>query len=357
MNRDPEHGMDWLADQFMRIFAADADEIEAPDNMCRESRRAWRMLQFLRQIIREDTNAVPRDLDRYLNQEWPMMDFNRILDIAMRDALGIDDDCCGRSLSEYTQSEYEEACRNLFAPVVLSRLPHPTEFVSPYLDAFLSWELFLSERLHQWLSPQGYVAYTAWQIVCGYMNAGVFQTPTVCSSFLQDWNRFLLTREWPEREASLQDENEMQKHVLAAQNRLLAEQGKELEKQARRLEETNREKAEAQRLYSELQERMDGLYVSLPLAANVLLASPDGQLPGKQEKNTFVQRLGRKLKADGVQSIDSRTGIRFYRLDTLHQYCSADRRIQLLSDAIFARLVNIAILKRDILDYRPHPDV
>ena len=69
MNRDPEHGMDWLADQFMRIFAADADEIEAPDNMCRESRRAWRMLQFLRQIIREDTNAVPRDLDRYLNQE------------------------------------------------------------------------------------------------------------------------------------------------------------------------------------------------------------------------------------------------------------------------------------------------
>jgi hypothetical protein len=103
--------------------------------------------------------------------------------------------------------------------------------------------------------------------------------------------------------------------------------------------------------------RMDGLYVSLPLAANVLLASPDGQLPGKQEKNTFVQRLGRKLKADGIQSMDSRTCIRFYRLDTLHQYCSADRRIRLLSDAIFARLVNIAILKRDILDYRPHPDI
>ena len=33
MNRDLEHGMDWLADQFMRIFAADADKIEAPDGM------------------------------------------------------------------------------------------------------------------------------------------------------------------------------------------------------------------------------------------------------------------------------------------------------------------------------------
>ena len=356
--------MDWLADQFMRIFAADADEIEAPDGMHRESRRAWRLLQFLRQIIREDTNAFPRDLDRYLNLEWPMVDFNRLLDIAMRNALGIDDDCCGRALSEYTQSEYEEACRNLFAPVVLSRLPQPTEFVSPYLDAFLSWELFLNDRLHQWLSPQGNVAYTAWQIVCRYMNAGVFQNPTVCSSFLQDWNRFLLTRQWPERETALRDENtrqtmkiEEQMHILANQNCLLAEQGKELEEQTRRLEETNREKTEAQRLYSELQERMDGLYVSLPLAANVLLASPDGQLPGKQEKNTFVQRLGRKLKADGVQSMDSRTGIRFYRLNTLHQCCSTDRRIRLLPDAIFARLVNIAILKRDIADYRPHPDV
>ena len=161
MNRNLEHGMDWLADQFMRIFAADADEIEAPDGMLDERRRAWGMLQFLRQIIREDTNAVPRDLDRYLNLEWPMMDFNRILDIAMRDALGVDGDCCGRALSEYTQSEYEEACRNLFAPIVLTCLPQPTEFVSPYLDVFLSWELFLSERLHQWLSPQGDVAYTA----------------------------------------------------------------------------------------------------------------------------------------------------------------------------------------------------
>ena len=357
MNRNLEHGMDWLADQFMRIFAADADEIEAPDGMLDESRRACGMLQFLRQIIREDTNAVPRDLDRYLNQEWPMMDFNRILDIAMRDALGVDDDCSGRALSDYSQSEYEEACRNLFAPVVLSRLPHPTEFVSPYLDAFLSWELFLSERLHQWLSPQGYVAYTAWQIVCGYMNAGVFQTPTVCSSFLQDWNRFLLTREWPEREASLQDENERQKHVLATQNRLLAEQGEELKDQARRLEETNHEKAEVQRLYGELQERMDGLYVSLPLAAGVLLGSPDGQIPGKQEKNTFCQRLGRKLRADGVQSVDSRTGVRFYRLDILHRYCSADRRIKILPDNILARLVNVAILKQDIEGYRPRPDV
>ena len=357
MNRDPEHGMDWLADQFMRIFAADADEIEAPDGMHRESRRAWRLLQFLRQIIREDTNAFPRDLDRYLNLEWPMVDFNRLLDIAMRNALGIDDDCCGRALSEYTQSEYEEACRNLFAPVVLSRLPQPTEFVSPYLDAFLSWELFLSERLHQWLSPQSDVAYTAWQIVCGYMNAGVFQTPIVCSSFLQDWNRFLLTREWPEREASLQDENERQKHVLAAQNRLLAEQGEELKDQARRLEETNREKAEVQRLYGELKERMDGLYVSLPLAAGVLLGSPDGQIPGKQEKNTFCQRLGRKLRADGVQSVDSRTGVRFYRLDTLHRYCSADRRIRILPDNILARLINVAILKQDIEGYRPRPDV
>ena len=58
--------MDWLADQFMRIFAADADEIEAPDGMHRERRRAWRLLLFLRQIIREATNAVPRAVDRYL---------------------------------------------------------------------------------------------------------------------------------------------------------------------------------------------------------------------------------------------------------------------------------------------------
>ena len=357
MNRDPEHGMDWLADQFMRIFAADADEIEAPDGMHRECRRAWRMLQFLRQIIREDTNAVPRDLDRYLNLEWAMMDFNRILDIAMRDALGFDGDCCGRALSDYSQNEYEEACRNLFAPIVLACLPHPTEYVSPYLNAFLSWELYLKEYLDGEVSPQGDMAYTTWNIVCAYMRTGALLDAATSAAFLQDWNCFLLTREWPEREASLQDENERQKHVLAAQNRLLAEQGEELKAQARRLEETNREKAEVQRLYAELQERMDGLYVSLPLAAGVLLGSPDGQIPGKQEKNTFCQRLGRKLRADGVQSVDSRTGVRFYRLDTLHRYCSADRRIKILPDSILARLVNVAILKQDIEGYRPRPDV
>ena len=352
-----EHDMDWLADQLMRLFAADDERLDDPEGMCRESRRAWRLLLFLREVISENADVIPRDLDRYLNLEWPMVDFDRTLDAAMRNALGVDDECCGRHLSDYTQEEYEDACRNLFTPIVLERLPHPTEFASPYLDVFLSWELFLSERLRQCIVPQGDVAHTAWGIVCDYMRAGAFQPNAVCSSFLKNWNRFLLTREWPEREASLQDENEMQKHVLATQNRLLAKQGKELEEQTRRLEETNREKGEAQRVYAELQERMDGLYVSLPLAANVLLASSDGQLPGKQEKNTFVQRLGRKLKADGIQSMDSRTGIRFYRLNTFHQYCSADRKIQLLPDAIFARLVNIAILKRDIADYRPNPDV
>lgn len=359
-----EHDMDWLADQLMRLFAADDERLDAPEGMCRESRRAWRLLLFLREVISEDADVIPRDLDRYLNLEWPMVDFDRTLDAAMRNALGVDDECCGRHLSDYTQEEYEDACRNLFTPIVLERLPHPMEFASPYLDVFLSWELFLSERLHQCISPQGDVAHTAWGIVCDYMRTGAFQPDAVCSSFLKNWNRFLLTRQWPERETALRDENtrqtmkiEEQMHILANQNCLLAEQGKELEEQTRRLEETNREKAEAQRLYSELQERMDGLYVSLPLAANVLLASPDGQLPGKQEKNTFVQRLGRKLKADGVQSMDSRTGVRFYRLDTLHRYCSADRRIRILPDNILARLINVAILKQDIEGYRPRPDV
>ena len=110
MNRDLEHGMDWLADQFMRIFAADADEIEAPDGMLDESRRAWRMLQFLRQILEADGNP-PRTLERYLALEWPMVDFDRILDAAMRNALCVDDECCGRHLSDYTQEEYEDACR------------------------------------------------------------------------------------------------------------------------------------------------------------------------------------------------------------------------------------------------------
>ncbi|MBQ6472861.1 MAG: hypothetical protein IJJ33_12830, partial [Victivallales bacterium] len=242
MNRDPEHGMDWLADQFMRIFAADADEIEAPDGMLDESRRAWRLLQFLRQILEADGNP-PRTLERYLALEWPMMDFSRALDSAMSDAVGADGLCGGRALSDYSQNEYEEVCRNLFAPIVLASLPHPTEYVSPYLNAFLSWELYLKEYLDGEVSPQGDMAYTTWNIVCAYMRTGALLDAATSAAFLQDWNRFLLTREWPEREASLQDENERQKHVLAAQNRLLAEQGEELKAQARRLEETNHEKA------------------------------------------------------------------------------------------------------------------
>ena len=55
-----EHDMDWLADQLMRLFAADDNKLDAPEGMCRESRLAWRLLLFLREVISEDVDDSTR---------------------------------------------------------------------------------------------------------------------------------------------------------------------------------------------------------------------------------------------------------------------------------------------------------
>ncbi len=268
----------------MEIFA-NADPISTYGDECVRS-----LLTYVQSLLTEIHYSSPT-LDRMLAGTLPHIDFERRIMVALCEAYDCSIDECGVSLSEITQDDYRGMLQNCYPKIIDDLFPEPVKSIDPTQNLLVTWEMGYGLKIREELWNIENEEFRAiLSLIYEYIMVCSSGWPVLYQSFLADWTKYLLTREWPDNEAELraklQEEKELRMSYQKS-NIILMKKNQEYE------------------------DAKDGSFITVMEAARAVLEKIYGRDSIDKEADAWRKRVT-DGKFDLGTPIEGRQGRKFY---------------------------------------------
>ena len=182
--------------RLMEIFAKNLDNRNFGDKRIRF------LLEYLRELLAEE--KIPSDtLCRMLDGTLPDLNFYKFYTAHMRNVYDCDydDDCYIPTPDELSTEDYLDSLKNCFPQVFMGLLETPRQFIKASENLILTWEMWYGNRIRDEIYTASEETRQVAYIVYDYISVRSNACPVMMEIFLARWTNYLLTREWPDKEA------------------------------------------------------------------------------------------------------------------------------------------------------------
>lgn len=186
--------------RLMEIFAETEVHGEYGDS------RARVLLTYLRERLKEAKIPSPM-LDALLDGTLPPLDFSRFFDMVMREVYSCSPgEGAGMSPFELSPGEYRDALLNCFPKIIHDLFPEPVATIDPAWNLLVTWTMWYGDKIRdELLNVTDDELISLLGLIYEYLWACTENHPAYHRYFLSHWTRYLLTREWPDKEEELRE--------------------------------------------------------------------------------------------------------------------------------------------------------
>lgn len=180
--------------RLMEIFAKDLNEGDFGD------KRIRLLLEYLRELLADE--KMPSDtLCRMLDGTLLDLDFYKFYTAHMCNIYDCDYDSYAPTPDELSAEDYLDSLKNCFPQVFMGLLETPRQFISASENLILTWEMGYGNRIRDEIYTASEETRQIAYIIYDYIDTRSNAWPFMMDNFLAQWTNYLLTHEWPDKEA------------------------------------------------------------------------------------------------------------------------------------------------------------
>lgn len=159
------------------------------------------LLMYVRELLSRQGH-LSRTLDALLDGTLPQLDFARYYHIVMCKVYDCSIDTPGVSPESLPLQEYRNSLRNCFPRIFYDLFPDPVRYIAPERNLLVTWEMGYGEKVRSELENiYDDELRAVLSVVYDYIQVCISGCLISYQQFLSCWTYYLLTREWPDKEA------------------------------------------------------------------------------------------------------------------------------------------------------------
>lgn len=195
------------------------------------------LLMYARELLSRQGH-LSRTLDALLDGTLPQLDFARYYHIVMCKVYDCSIDTPGVSPESLPLQEYRNSLRNCFPRIFYDLFPDPVRYIAPERNLLVTWEMGYGEKVRSELeNVYDDELRAVLSVVYDYIQVCISGCLISYQQFLSRWTYYLLTREWPDKEAFYKEQWSHEKELREAFQRANAHLARENQEYAEALKE------------------------------------------------------------------------------------------------------------------------
>ena len=195
------------------------------------------LLTYVRELLSRQGHHS-RTLDALLDGTLPRLDFGRYYHIVMCNVYDCSIDTPGVSPESLPLQEYRNSLRYCFPRIFYDLFPDPVRYIAPERNLLVTWEMGYGEKVRNELeNVYDDELRAVLSVVYDYIQVCISGCLISYQQFLSRWTYYLLTREWPDKEAFYKEKWSHEKELREAFQRANAHLARENQEYAEALKE------------------------------------------------------------------------------------------------------------------------
>ena len=195
------------------------------------------LLTYVRELLSRQ-GRHSRTLDALLDGTLPRLDFGRYDHIVMCNVYDCSIDTPGVSPESLPLQEYRNSLRYCFPRIFYDLFPDPVRYIAPERNLLVTWEMGYGEKVRNELeNVYDDELRAVLSVVYDYIQVCISGCLISYQQFLSRWTYYLLTREWPDKEAFYKEKWSHEKELREAFQRANAHLARENQEYSEALNE------------------------------------------------------------------------------------------------------------------------